>query len=206
MHFSLIGFVVFAKLVLASVPVALEASKLTMPMIDRESSAKDVLVVSPLKAKIAQLEEQARAIAEEREMIIAKSEAEIEAKEKDRREMLQAIDARADADYYRESTREDHPDVFGTDISPLESLYRFATVELKKCDHEEVSWLTNLWDSWYLKSSPKSRYDTRTKPERLFAYAIARKEGKIALTPDVVEFEELFAASLHSWFKDGTYQ
>lgn len=175
---------------------------------NKAKSAKDMAMIStapPLVERIAQLEEQAQAIAQERAAIIAKSLAEIEAEEKEKREILEAINAQADADFYREKIKDEHFDVFSTSITPSEMLYRFAVTNINRRDEDEELWPTHMWYKWHLKNFPQLPRDTRSMSEKLLAYAMARKAEEIPHTPEVLQFEDLFADALRGWFKGSSF-
>lgn len=187
MLFSLIGFALALQNFHVNARLPTKTSILLIPYTPPPLKTS---VTCLLEVPISQLEEQFESIARERESIVA----EIEVETQNRLAWSEAVRLREEAAWFKEKTRDEYPDVKSPSVSPLETLNRYAIIEIKKGPFAGTKLLTEKWYKWYRESHPELPFDTRSKAEMLHSYVRARKVGLIPPTSEIEEFEEMLAS------------
>lgn len=93
-----------------------------------------------------------------------------------------------EADKLVESVRNMQPIVSEPNISALERLYRVAVMANQADPSPDVLAWADHWARWWLEIYEPYLLDTRSNPQKLLMYAVARKKG---LIPESVELREL---------------
>lgn len=101
----------------------------------------------------------------------------------------------------RRITKNMYPDKGERGISALDRMYRIAVFAIKERAPPEDLAFAQKWLDWWKNIRDPFYYDTRSAPDRFFAYVVERQLNFIKETEEIASFEKMFDEEYMEFFE-----